>query len=330
MPFSVPFASLLLFLAASVPYSSPDNGHPLEFCETLGQGIGKGGATEDWKWPAEKCSTMFFTWLLWFKNTPWVAPAIQGKVWIVFFGKGKKILFVLFFLLLIPVLIYFLALPDIGKLSTKNPVRTAFMEYREKEWAKQNRSLRIQQIWVPLARVSPYLLKAVLIAEDDKFWKHEGFDFESIQKAIEKDLQVGRFKFGGSTISQQLARNLYLSPDKSVLRKMAEAILTWKMERALSKKRILEIYLNVVEWGEGIFGAEAASRHYFRKPARDLTSQEAARLAAVLPNPRKYNPAGEQKYVEIRARRIQEIMVRRGIVAPEYEETVGKPKENSP
>jgi monofunctional glycosyltransferase len=215
-------------------------------------------------------------------------------------------------------------------LKNKNPSKTAFMEYREKEWAHKNQSLRIQQRWVPLGRISPYLVKAVLIAEDDKFYVHEGFDYESIQRAVERDLQAGKFKFGGSTISQQLARNLYLSPEKSILRKIAEAFITWRMEKNLSKKRILEIYLNVAEWGDGIFGAEAASLHYFRKPARDLTPQEAARLAAVLPNPRKYNPAGEQKYVEIRARRIQEIMVRRGIVAPEYEETVGKPKENSP
>jgi monofunctional glycosyltransferase len=215
---------------------------------------------------------------------------------------------------------YFLFIPDVARLKKENPSRTAFMKYREKESAKKNRPLPIQQIWVPLERISPYLVKAVLIAEDDKFYAHEGFDYESIQRAVEKDLQAGKFKFGGSTISQQLARNLYLSPEKSILRKIAEAFITWRMEKNLSKKRIIEIYLNVVEWGDGIFGAEAASRHYFRKPARDLTPQEAARLAAVLPNPRKYNPAGEQKYVENRARRIQGIMTRRGIVPPEFEE----------
>ena len=245
-------------------------------------------------------------------------------------GKGKKILFVLIFLLLIPVLIYFLALPDIGKLRTKNPVRTAFMEHREKEWSEKGLKRRIVKEWVPLSRISPYLLKAVLIAEDDKFWKHEGFDFESIQKAIEKDLQAGRFKFGGSTISQQLARNLYLSPEKSLFRKAAEAVLTWKMERTLSKRRILEIYLNVVEWGEGIFGAEAAARHHFGKSARDLSPEEAARLAAVLPNPRRYNPAGEQKYVVNRARSIYRIMVKRGVISPEYEEIPGPIQDISP
>ena len=216
---------------------------------------------------------------------------------------------------------YFLLVPDFSRWKKENPNRTSFMKYREKEWAEKRSSHRIQQAWVSLGRISPYLVKAVLIAEDDKFWKHEGFDYESIQKAIEKDLQAGRFKFGGSTISQQLARNLYLSPEKSLLRKAAEAVLTWKMERTLPKKRILEIYLNVAEWGEGIFGAEAAARHHFGKSARDLSPQEAARLAAVLPNPRRYNPAGEQKYVVNRARSIHSIMVKRGVTAPEWEET---------
>jgi len=247
-----------------------------------------------------------------------------------FLRRGKWILFVSFLLILIPVLIYFLALPDMAVLRTRNPAKTAFMEYREKEWAEKGLKRRIAKEWVPLTRISPYLLKAVLIAEDDKFWKHEGFDFESIQKAIEKDLQAGRFKFGGSTISQQLARNLYLSPEKSLLRKAAEAVLTWKLERALSKRRILEIYLNVVEWGDGIFGAEAAARHHFGKSARDLSAEEAARLAAVLPNPRRYNPAGEQKYVVNRARSIYSIMVKRGVVAPEYEEIPGSIRNISP
>jgi monofunctional biosynthetic peptidoglycan transglycosylase len=255
---------------------------------------------------------------------------VQGKVPFVFRGKGKKILLLLSLLLLLPVLIYFIALPDIGKLRTKNPARTAFMEYRENEWAEKGEKRLITKQWVPLARISPYLIKAVLIAEDDKFWKHEGFDYESIQKAIEKDLQAGRFKFGGSTISQQLARNLYLSPEKSLFRKGAEAVITWKMERTLAKKRILEIYLNVAEWGEGVFGAEAAARHHFGKSARDLSPEESARLAAVLPNPRRYNPAGEQKYVVNRARTIHSIMVKRGMVAPEWEEIPDPFKRISP
>ncbi len=215
-------------------------------------------------------------------------------------------------------LAYFLTVPDISVLRRKNPARTAYMKYREAEWQRKGRRLRIYQTWVPLPSVSPYLVKAVLISEDDKFWTHEGFDYEAIDRAIRKDLKTGQFRSGGSTLSQQLARNLYLSPAKSLSRKAREAIITWRMERALSKRRILELYLNVAEWGEGIFGAEAASRYYYGKCASELTAQESARLASILPNPRRYHPAGNQGYVINRSNAIYRIMIRRGIVAPEY------------
>jgi monofunctional biosynthetic peptidoglycan transglycosylase len=198
------------------------------------------------------------------------------------------------------------------------------MEHREKEAKGKGKRYHIQQNWVPLSKISPYLIKAVLIAEDDKFWKHEGFDYEAIQKAYEKDVKLGKFKFGGSTVSQQLARNLYLSPEKTLIRKIREAIITWEMERTLSKKRILEIYLNVIEWGEGIFGIEMASRYYYGKSSSELSPLEAARLATILPNPRKYNPTGEQPYVINRSNLIYNIMVRRGIVPPGYEEAIEK------
>ena len=156
-------------------------------------------------------------------------------------------------------LLYLLAVPNVTKLKKENPKKTAFMEYREMAAKEKGKTYRIYQSWVPFSKISPYLVKAVLIAEDDKFWKHEGFEYEAIQKAIGKDLKAKKFKFGGSTITQQLARNLYLSPEKSLIRKIYEAVITWRMEQALSKKRILELYLNVVEWGDGIFGVEAAS-----------------------------------------------------------------------
>ncbi|MDD5435145.1 MAG: monofunctional biosynthetic peptidoglycan transglycosylase, partial [Nitrospira sp.] len=190
----------------------------------------------------------------------------------------------------------------------------------EAEWLAKGRRQRINQQWVPYSRISPFLLKAVIIAEDDKFWRHEGFDFDAIQKAMEKDIKAGKFKAGGSTISQQLAKNLYLNPEKSLLRKIKEAVITWRLERTLSKKRIIEIYLNVVEWGDGIFGAEAASRHYFGKSAIDLSPMEAARLAVVLPNPKRFDAAGDQKYVNSRSNIIYNIMVKRGIVIPAFEE----------
>jgi monofunctional biosynthetic peptidoglycan transglycosylase len=211
--------------------------------------------------------------------------------------------------------------PDISSLKKKDPKKTAMMEYRETEWKKEGQKYRVDQKWVPLRDISPYLIKAVLIGEDDKFWKHEGFDYEAMQKAIEKDIKAKKFKLGGSTISQQLAKNLFLSPSKNPVRKVREAIITWRMERTLSKKRILELYLNVAEWGDaGIFGIGAASRHYYGKPASALGPEEAAKLAAVLPNPRKYSPIKDQRYVVNRANLIYKIMVRRGIVVPEYEE----------
>jgi monofunctional biosynthetic peptidoglycan transglycosylase len=243
--------------------------------------------------------------------------------------KKKRLLFLILSAILISGIsaCVLFASRGIAKLQKENPGKTSFMRYREKEWERKGKKYRISQVWVPLSRVSPYLIKAVLIAEDDKFWKHEGFDYDAMQKAMEKDIKEKKFKLGGSTVSQQLAKNLYLSPAKNPFRKIAEAVITWRMEKILSKKRILELYLNVIEWGEGIFGVEAASRHYFGKAAADLSAEEAARLAAVLPNPRKYNPTGNQRYVVNRSTLIYSIMVRRGIVIPEYQEVS---RENSP
>jgi len=201
------------------------------------------------------------------------------------------------------------------------------MEYRGKAFKEKGKPYKVYQSWVVFSKISSYLIKAVLIAEDDKFWKHEGFDYEAIQKAIEKDLKARKYKVGASTITQQLVKNLYLSPEKSVIRKISEALITWRMEKVLSKRRILELYLNVAEWGEGIFGVEAASRHYFGKSSSELTPEEAARLASVLPNPRKYNPVGDQRYVINRSNLIYSIMIQRGIVIPEYQEVTEGPEE---
>jgi monofunctional biosynthetic peptidoglycan transglycosylase len=222
---------------------------------------------------------------------------------------------------------FYLVYPDVSKLKKQNPGKTSFMEYRENEYRAKGKNIKIQQKWVPLGSISPYLMKAVLIAEDDKFWNHHGFDKEAIQKAFEKNLEAGKFKLGGSTISQQLTKNLYLTPTKNPVRKLKEAIITWRLERTLKKRRILELYLNVVEWGEGIFGAEAAARRHFGKPAAALTAEEAAKLAAALPNPRRYRVDGTSQYVERRAKVIYAIMAKRGIVVPEYEEVVKTPPE---
>ena len=235
-------------------------------------------------------------------------------------GKPLRWFFPIFIFLALPPLLYFLLMPNLSKLNKENPKKTALIEYREKASKEKGKPYKMNQQWVPLSKISSYLVKAVLIAEDDKFWKHEGFDYEAIQKAIEKDLKAKKYKVGASTITQQLVKNLYLSPEKSLTRKISEALITWRMEKVLPKKRILELYLNVVEWGEGIFGVEAASRYYFGKPSSQLTPQEAARLASVLPNPRKYNPVGDQRYVTNRSNLIYSIMIQRGIVIPEYKE----------
>ncbi len=222
---------------------------------------------------------------------------------------------------------YYFFFPDVTALRKGNIKKTSFMEYREKEWQQEGKKIKIRRVWTPLSQISPFLIKAVLIAEDDKFWRHEGFDFDAIEKAAEKDIREKKFKFGASTISQQLAKNLYLSPSKNPLRKVKEAILTWRMEKKLTKRRILELYLNVAEWGEGIFGIEAASRSYYGKPASALDPEEAAQLASVLPNPIKYNPRGTSRYVANRSRIIYNIMVKRGIVIPQYEEVMTAPPE---
>ncbi len=215
--------------------------------------------------------------------------------------------------------------PDVSELKDVHPIPTAFMQYRQDEWAKEDRDKQIRQKWVSFSQISPNVIKAVLIGEDDKFWKHEGFDVQGMEQALERSLKKGNVA-GGSTISQQLAKNLYLSPSKNPVRKVKEAILTWRIENALTKRQILEIYLNVAEWGDGIFGIEAAARHYYGKSAKNLSAKEASRLAAVLPNPIKYDPTGSQRYVNNRARIIYKIMLRRGIVIPAYQEVMAPPK----
>lgn len=244
--------------------------------------------------------------------------------------KLRRLILLLILILSGGLILYLFLVPDVSRLKKENPKKTSFMEYREKEWNKEGKNYRIQQKWVTLSQISPFLIKAVLISEDDKFWSHEGFDYEAIQKAIEKDIKTKKFKFGGSTISQQLAKNLYLSPIKNPFRKFREALITWRMEKVLTKKRILELYLNVVEWGDkGIFGIETASQYYYGKSASALIPEESARLSTVLPNPRKYSPVGDSKYVTNRANLIYSIMIKRGIVIPGYEEIIDERKDDT-
>jgi monofunctional biosynthetic peptidoglycan transglycosylase len=185
----------------------------------------------------------------------------------------------------------YLTLPDVRGLARTNPKKTAFMELRERESAQGGRALRHYQIWVPYTRISPNLKRAVLVAEDDAFWQHQGIDMEQLKIAIRNDIAKGQAIRGGSTITQQLAKNLYLSPSRDPVRKLRELIIARRMEAALSKGRIFEIYLNVIEWGDGIWGVEAAARSYFGTSASALSPEQAALLAGAIINPRVYSPA---------------------------------------
>ncbi len=211
---------------------------------------------------------------------------------------------------------WYAVVPDVKGLAARNPGKTAFMEYRERQWAEEGRKAALRWKWVPLSAMSPTLIKAVLVSEDDKFWAHEGFDFEAMRDALEKNLEQGRVRAGGSTISQQLAKNLWLSPSKSPMRKIKEAVLAWRLERELSKRRILEIYLNVVEWGDGVFGAEAAAQAHFGVSARNLSAEQAVRLAVSLPNPLRFDPAGSSGFVRKRAAIVLSRLKRRGVFDP--------------
>ena len=170
-----------------------------------------------------------------------------------------------------------------------NPASTAFMDARLASMREKTPTAKLQQQWVPYEKISSHLKRAILVAEDDRFVDHEGFDWEGIQKAMDKNQKKGKIVAGGSTISQQLAKNLFLSGERSMLRKSEEALITLMMERILNKERILEIYLNVIEWGDGVFGVEAAARHYFGISAAQLSQEQAAKLAAMVPRPRFYD-----------------------------------------
>jgi monofunctional biosynthetic peptidoglycan transglycosylase len=225
------------------------------------------------------------------------------------------------------VLFEVIMVPRVSALSTQNPATTSLIETRIRQAERKGVQPRRVQIWVPLERISPQLQRAVLAGEDSNFATHHGFDYEAIQRAwdqaqkdAEKEAQregendswlpnMPDFKRGGSTISQQLVKNLYLSSERSFLRKGQEAVITYYMERNLSKRRILELYLNVIEWGDGLYGAEAASQYYFHKPAANLNAREGAFLSAMIPGPlNALNPQVNPKRVARRQRIIMRLM----------------------
>ena len=186
-----------------------------------------------------------------------------------------------------------------------NPSATSFMQARLEHLRQKDRAARLKHQWLAYEAISAHLKRAVVASEDAKFVGHEGFDWEAIQKAIEKNERKGKVVAGASTISQQLAKNLFLSGQRSWARKAQEAAITWMLESVMTKRRILELYLNVAEWGDGVFGAEAAARHHFGVPARSLTAQQAAWLAAILPSPLLYTRGQATAYLGERVAIIQ-------------------------
>jgi len=200
--------------------------------------------------------------------------------------------------------------------SRYRPEATAFMEQRLESLRVTKPSATLEYAWVPYAGISVHLKRAVVVAEDAKFLDHDGFDWEAIQEAIAKNQREGRVVAGASTITQQLAKNLFLSGERSWLRKGQEAIITWMLEQTMTKRRILELYLNVAEWGDGVFGAEAAARHHFGVSAAALDAGQAAWLAAILPSPRRYARGRTTPYIDSRVAHILTRMEKEGAQIP--------------
>lgn len=201
----------------------------------------------------------------------------------------------------------YLTLPDVRVLAKENPKTTAFMQLRIAQAEDDGRTFAIRQRWVPYGQISRNLKRAVVVTEDAAFFDHEGIDLDEIKASLERNWEEGRFARGASTITQQLAKNLYLSPSRNPVRKLRELFITRRLEAALTKRRILEIYLNVIEWGDGVFGCEAAARAYFGKSAAGLSREEAALMAGAIINPRELNVARPNR----RLLRRQQIVLRR-------------------
>lgn len=216
--------------------------------------------------------------------------------------------------------------PDVASLAKQPPKTTAFMELRKERLRKEGKSDALEWRWVSYGNISPSLRRAVLVAEDNSFYEHEGVDVEGMKEAFERNWKRRKLTHGGSTITQQLAKNLYLSPSRNPLRKVREYFIARSLEKHLTKKRILEIYLNVVEMGKTVYGAEAASRHYFAKSASALNPREAALLAGCLPNPVVMNPGNPNKRLRARQRMILSRMKRWGYLLEREVLTEKKPE----
>lgn len=215
---------------------------------------------------------------------------------------------------------------DVAGLAETNPASTAIMRQRRREAEEKGRAFQPRQKWIAYERISPHLRRAVLIAEDDAFFSHDGLDWNEIKASAKKDLETGRFARGGSTITQQLAKNLWLSTERTPMRTVKEMLLALRLEHELSKRRIFELYLNVIEWGDGVYGAEAAARRWFGTSASALNARQSVRLAAVIINPRRYSPVEPPRRIERRIRMIASRMRRKGeLTDADFREVRGLP-----
>ncbi len=234
----------------------------------------------------------------------------------------KLIGIVILLVLVIGGFYFYLGLPDVSDLKIKNPRSTALMVQRYREAKKTDATFRIRQKWIEFESIPKLLRETVRVTEDASFYQHKGIDFTELKEAIKKNWQKGEYARGASTITQQLAKNLYLSTDKSIIRKIKEVLITLRLEKDLSKDRIFEIYLNVIEWGPGIFGVQMASEYYFHKAVGQLTLEEIVRLVAVISRPLKINPTENSDWLKWKARWILDALRRYAYIDEDQHQTI--------
>jgi monofunctional biosynthetic peptidoglycan transglycosylase len=244
-------------------------------------------------------------------------------------SQVKKLIFILLLIVFcgmgVAVLYIYLSLPGVSHLKTQNPKTTALIDQRLREAQRTGMELKVRQVWIGFDGIPGLLKESVRVAEDARFYDHEGIDYEEISEAIKKNLDQGRWARGASTITQQLAKNLYLSTEKSLVRKLKEYFLALRLEEELSKNRIFHLYLNVIEFGPGIFGVEAAARHYFGKSVGQLSLEDIVRLTAVIPKPLSENPTRNSRWLKWKAGWILSTLRKTGhINAEQYQQTIAR------
>ncbi|MCP4221675.1 MAG: monofunctional biosynthetic peptidoglycan transglycosylase [bacterium] len=237
--------------------------------------------------------------------------------------RNKLRLFLRFLLLLLAAALLlagtiYLMLPDVSALQTKNPKTTAMMELRKEQAENSDEPLTIKQQWVSFAAIPKVLKDAVRVSEDASFYQHNGVDYHELGEAIKRNIKEGKKARGGSTITQQLAKNLFLSTEKSYLRKIKEFFIAGRLEKQLTKNRIFHIYLNVIEFGPGVFGVQAASKYYFKKPVNKLNLVQVVRLVSIIPKPLKVNPLSNDRYIKWRAKWILGLLKNSGTISGKY------------